>query len=577
MYITTLLLLLFAVFSLFTDLSVRQRGGFFSDEAAYFSAVQSLAYDHDLEYTRRDLFRIKKEFATGPQGIFLKKGNDGRLFFAKSFIYPLAAAPFYRIGGVRGIFFFHFLLLSLVVLMAYRVARRRFGEDIALPSAIFFLFASIAWVYFFWITADLFNFSMVFLSYLFWFDSREREKPWLWIFLSALCIGLATFSKPPNALLALPLLVDALFVIKRPKRVLLFFLGGAVPTLLLFGLTTLLMGDWNFMGGQRKSFYFTFPFENPGDTFDSLGITMSAANYWQRFFLTPSIFLKNLFYFFFGRYTGLLFYMAPGLLFLTLFLLSRKKEKLGWVILAVFLAEIGIYTAMAPDNYFGGAGSLGNRYALNIYPLLFFLFPYGLNKKKLFLASCWSVLCLGPLLFDPIYYSSYTGELSKNGLFRLAPPELTQVASLPVNINPHVWRIPTGGGCYFTFLNNNFNKVTEGGGVWSYKEGELEFILEAPARSRRFHILLQNNPSPARNRVSLRIGDKRVSYTMGASEVRELTMEGIKPDLVIRDTAFYKGSLVSSTSTIPFFTAKENRDRRRVALFFKPTCEPCAE
>ncbi len=54
-------------------------------------------------------------------------------------------------------------------------------------------------------------------------------------------------------------------------------------------------------------------------------------------------------------------------------------------------------------------------------------------------------------------------------------------------------------------------------------------------------------------------------------------MEGIKPDLVIRDTAFYKGSLVSSTSTIPFFTAKENRDRRRVALFFKPTCEPCAE
>ena len=69
MYITTLLLLLFAVFSLFTDLSVRQRGGFFSDEAAYFSAVQSLAYDHDLQYTRRDLFRIKKEFATGPQGI----------------------------------------------------------------------------------------------------------------------------------------------------------------------------------------------------------------------------------------------------------------------------------------------------------------------------------------------------------------------------------------------------------------------------------------------------------------------------------------------------------------------------
>ena len=38
-----------------------------------------------------------------------------------------------------------------------------------------------------------------------------------------------------------------------------------------------------------------------------------------------AFFLKNLFYFFFGRYTGLLFYMAPGLLFLTLFLLSDRS------------------------------------------------------------------------------------------------------------------------------------------------------------------------------------------------------------------------------------------------------------
>jgi hypothetical protein len=53
-----ILFLLFIIFFSFaTDLPKTKRGGFFSDESTYFSIMQSLAYDGDLEYTRADIVR----------------------------------------------------------------------------------------------------------------------------------------------------------------------------------------------------------------------------------------------------------------------------------------------------------------------------------------------------------------------------------------------------------------------------------------------------------------------------------------------------------------------------------------
>ena len=46
--------------------------------------TDSLAKDFDIEYTRRDLIRYYQSFDAGPKGIFLKKGKEGRCFYAKS-------------------------------------------------------------------------------------------------------------------------------------------------------------------------------------------------------------------------------------------------------------------------------------------------------------------------------------------------------------------------------------------------------------------------------------------------------------------------------------------------------------
>src|SRR5262245_35889678 len=149
--------------------------GIQSDEATYYMMGHSLADDGDLTYRREDLVRVWKEFPTGPAGLFLKRGSDilesglmlrppfvwtrvqpdgdaTRLFYGKSFIYPLVAAPFVKVFGTNGFLVLHALLLAGVVWCAYLFLHARAP---ALPSAILagaFIIATVVPVYYAWIT-----------------------------------------------------------------------------------------------------------------------------------------------------------------------------------------------------------------------------------------------------------------------------------------------------------------------------------------------------------------------------------------------------------------------------------------
>ena len=103
--------------------------GFFSDGATYYSLAHSLAEDFDFEYRRDDLVRVWREFPSGPEGIFLKRGRDvdvsigggfpfvqvttratrtpTRLYYGKSYIFPLFAAPFVYLFGTNGFLVLH--------------------------------------------------------------------------------------------------------------------------------------------------------------------------------------------------------------------------------------------------------------------------------------------------------------------------------------------------------------------------------------------------------------------------------------------------------------------------------------
>jgi len=572
-YFLYLLLFIFTAFfsySVLVDFPQRQWHGFFSDEAAYYSIIQSIAHDFDVEYTEKDIYRIKKDFGI-PQGIFLKKGKDGKIYFSKSFIYPLCASMFYKFFNVNGIFIFHSLLLLLILYFGYLLGKKYYKQNTAIVYILLFVFGSIACVYFFWITADFFNFSVVFLSYLIFFYYKEKNSLYP-IITSSFLLGVAAFSKPPNLFLVLPLLYIIVFRKKSFKKFVVFSLFFILPVLLLFGSYYLSTGDWNYMGGERKSFYNRFPLEQKNYTFENIGIKMSSSNYWDRYFITPKIFFLNFIYFFVGRYTGTFIYLLPGMIFLLIFLFRREKNLLKYLIIITFFIEVFFHIIVIPDNYFGGAGSLGNRYALNFYPLLFFLFPLKIDLKKLYITGIASLILLVPALVDPLFYSTYAGELSKTPVLNKFPPELTQIKSIPTNTNPYAFgKKLINSNIYI--LNNNFHKVREDRGLFIRSEGKIEFVLETFDKYRNLELKLRNNPSKKTNKVKIKIGSKKKKLTLESDEGRDVYLKGLKPSLYMKGRYYYYGKITTTTSSIPFFLKKDSDDRRRISLYFKPVFE----
>ena len=111
--------------------------------ATYHAMAWSLARDGDLRFEERDLARIRLEYPSGPQGVFLKRASggltidaeggfpwlrrvrpdEGRLYFAKAFAHPLAAAPLVAVFGTRGLTLANGLLLSAVLWLSFAVLR----------------------------------------------------------------------------------------------------------------------------------------------------------------------------------------------------------------------------------------------------------------------------------------------------------------------------------------------------------------------------------------------------------------------------------------------------------------------
>ena len=210
-------------FSLFLNLPAIHRGFLFADQAVYYALTQSIAFDHDIEYTKKDLVRYYHDFNAGPQGIFLKKTADGKIYFAKSWAYSLFAAPFVYVFGYNGFLVFHSLLLLLVLLMGFRYLALFNSSPLSLAFLLSFLFGSVAIVYFLWISPDFFNLCLAFAVMFLWlYKIRFREvspgaapagrmETFLLSpgsdYLAALLAGIAFFSKPPNIVLMGPLVL----------------------------------------------------------------------------------------------------------------------------------------------------------------------------------------------------------------------------------------------------------------------------------------------------------------------------------------------------------------------------------
>jgi hypothetical protein len=585
------ILLIFVFFlglSLFINLPATYRNFLFADQAVYLAMTQSIAHDGDLEFTKQDLVRYYRDIDNGPQGIFLKKSPSGKIFYAKSWAYSLFAAPFVRVFGMNGFLVFHAILLLLVLLMGFAYFSLSDEPIPSLLGVLTFLFASVAWVYYVWISPDFFNMCLVFTIVFLWIyklraaklptvpgeDRPGRIKRFLLSdgsdYLAAFLAGIATFSKPPNVVLMAPLFLGAVLAKRYKKAVLIvvFFLASAV---FLFGMNYVLTADWNFMGGERKTFYGKFPFEKEGVTFDTTGWPMTSEGYFSRMLIPVKFIFFNIFYYFFGRFTGLAWYFFPALLFLYLFFRGRRgvgREQ--GLLFAALTIEILIYIVLMPTNYGGGGGSLANRYFLNIFPLFFFLPPTVPRTKPLVLAWTFAAVFIAQILLNPFQSSANPAAHAKRFPIKALPLELTLYNEYPTNTNPNGFRVPFGpppndGVAYF--LDDNFHKRAEAGGTWTLGDRTLELILKTkyPVSAIVFH--LTNNPRRD-NRITVRVDGRKQTLVLQPRESGRLEFP-VKTGFKIESNYLHRVRIGAAKGSLPYFEEEKSSERRILGVFFE--------
>lgn len=606
--------------------------GFFSDASTYYGLGHSIATDGDFEFRREDLVRVWREFPSGPEGIFLKRGSDpdlrvdgqapfvhwdvrpdpnpARLYFAKSFLYPLFAAPFIRAFGTNGFLVLHVLVVLVTFVCAYAFLVTRSTPVAALVFAAAFVFVSVMPVYLVWLTPDLFNAGLVVVGYFFWLykevatpDQPSGAPRSAWLvgprtdILSAVWLGLATFSKPTHVLLMLPVL--GLFALRRQwRRGIAIGLVYSAVVIGLFGANVAITGDYNYQGGDRKTFYSGgesrgFPFQTDDRTFDSTGIGRGTNRIPLEVLVNRDavvdVFRHNLAYFFVGRHTGFAVYYLPGMVALVLFLLIRRQQTpWGWLVAAGGLGSAVALMLYMPFTYSGGGGPVGNRYFLGVYPVFLFLMPGFARPWNGIATAALSALFVSPVVSNPFYSSFHPGEHTKAGLFRRLPLELSLVNDLPVNVSPSRSRQPLGGTPPLSAYFMDDNAYTrEGDAFWVRGESRADIMLRAPApmettsegerarplRVPRMEIRLETGPKPSH--VTVRTGAVTQAIDVPANDARTLVVpmgEGLpyKPYPENPTNYVYAISIESSSGFIPLFETG-GRDNRFLGIFVKMT------
>ena len=570
-----------AAATLALDLPRAARGELWGDSATYHAMAWSLARDQDLRYDERDLARIQSEYPRGPQGIFLKRASggltldagtgfpwlrrvrpdEGRLYFAKAFVHPLVAAPFVLLLGSRGLVFANGLLLSAALWLAFGVLRRRgHAPASALAASVALGLLTVAPVYLVWPTPEILGFALVTAALAAWAAGRPL--------LSAALFGVAGYLKPPNVLMAAPLGIEPLLPAagerwlgpSLARRIGASLRRGAVlaaTAACFYAANAGFTGELNYQGGERKTFYGRFPLDATGATFDGAGIWMTTNQ------LGPLVagrdeekvtaasgpardageiresFLWNLGYFWVGRYGGVLAYFFPALAALGLFLLPGPRDRAGWLALTAVSASWLAYIWIIPDNWYGGGGTIGNRYFLAVLPAFLFLVPPRRGAWIGLAGLLAAFVFLVPVFRSPIQSSLAPGRHALSAAYRALPAELTMLNDL--SIFTESWRKKRPFGftgdatrhadpdAYFLYFmdDGSWGREEWGGrpGFWLRGGASAEVVVRAFDIAPLQKLVVRLRGGPLGDAVAARFDGREARASLGPGELVELALE----------------------------------------------------
>jgi hypothetical protein len=493
-------------------------------------------------------------------------------------VYPVVAAPFVRVAGLRGLLFLNLLLLEAIVWMAWMFASARMAPLSALALAIAFVFASILGLYAVWRTPEVLNATLVFGGYFLWLYKRvapERDmarQRWLahpaTDFAAAALLGLATFSKPPNALLIVPMAVSILARKRFRQAVLvatafLLFSAGA------FGANWLVSGELNYQGGDRRTFVDHFPYTDRSTAFDQ-GWPSITEHTDAQTLLVPTafwpLFERNVVYFFIGRDAGLLPYFFPGVVILAAWLARPRAWTPREVLIVLALgASVLILLALAPDTWNGGGGPPGNRYFLSLYPVLFFLLPAGAPRWTAVVALL-GFAVTAPLLARPIASSLEPWHNVEHGIPRLLPIELTLADNLPVRLDLQRSRLDLDGALLYEMDENAF-LPEQAKRFWVAGAARAEMILRTDRSiakaTLRFH-------SAVANHVTVTLGRARATIDLAGDGDGTVVLEPGPGAAYNGGSRAYVFTVTTTNGFVPAEVDPKSQDKRFLGVFIEP-------
>jgi hypothetical protein len=566
------------------------KGSFFSDEATYYAMTYSLAFDADIRYEGHDLeYVYDRGYEAGPAGIFLRREEaTGRLYYAKAFIYPLAAAPFVRLAGDNGFLLLHALLLVAVLLAGYAYLKRTLEPQAAVAWVLAYFLGSIAFLYYFWITPEIFNMSVGFLATFLWLY-KERppgypaDAPWEpsgalaggWTnFAAAALYGVAAYSKPPYIILLGPLLAWMLLR-GRLKQAVALGVAAAVVVVALFAVTDMSTGDWNYMGGDRRSFGGPYPFQYRDRTFQNSGTNMTTevSDYKDRFPRPDHLAADLLAYLWVGRNAGLLIYMLPAVLAMIAFAANTHRR---WRSPHTLLIGATAATALAlmtviQANWIGGGGAIGSRYFIGLYYAPFFAIPAGTALLGPVISWVVWTLFLSQIVLTPFTSSRAPGRHTQHMPFTLLPPEMGMLNDLPFNTDPLARRVTLREGDTFDiyFLDDNTHKQ-EGGlpGFWVKSRSRAEIVVRAAAPVEELTVQLTNGPTD--NEVSVFIDGRAETVDLEASGHATVVLQPLTR-FTFGSNYVYRLVIDSRSGGVPMVHSEASEDFRRLGVFVEPS------
>ena len=535
------LLVTAAAFAMAVDVP-RTGYGIKSDEATYVAAALSAAFDGNLSFERRDLERFVGLYHSGPEGIFLKRGKDlqihasrsfpfisasrrtdpnpNRVFFGKALIYPVVAAPFVRLFGLNGLLLFHTLLMAGVGVCGYVFLSAQSPPAAAAVFTSAFLGAAALPVYGVVLMPEILNFSLVFFAYFLWLykevsPASRLSGSWTDTCAAAL-LGIATYSKPvPVALLVAPMALLACWR-RRWARGLALGAIAVVVAGACFGLTAAVSGEFNYQGGDRKTFYTQFLFDAPDATWERRGVSTGFYGSVVENVLTSSElmsrFVRNIEYFLIGRHFGFVPYFFPGVVAILSWLLSPARRD-GWraITFSAFIMSTAGLLLLLPFTWSGGGGPPGNRYFVSVYPTLFFLIPPTRSALSGVLAWMGGALFTAKMLMNPFVAAKFTYLTTEKGPARRLPVEVTMANDLPIMLDASRARVPYGNPrLLLCFLDQNASPP-EPAGMWVSGAGRADILVRSVDP---IHHLAVDAQSPIRTVLTVSLGAAAVSVRL---------------------------------------------------------------